>query len=115
MIIRDGYLYGVQDAGVAFCWKADSGKEAWTGRLAGTFSASPVLVGDLFFATNESGKTFIYKATPESFALVGQNQLGEEVLATPTFCGSRVYMRVALFEKGQRQEMLYCLGKGEPK
>ena len=111
MLVRDGYLYSVLDAGVAMCWKGDTGEEVWKGRLGGTFSASPVLVGEHFFATNESGKTFIFKATPEAFDLVAENQLGEEVFATPTLCGDRIYMRVAHQTNGQRQEMLYCLGQ----
>lgn len=113
MLIKDGYLYGVQDAGIATCWKCDGGKEQWKERIGGTFSASPVLVGDLLFATNEAGKTFVFKAKPDAFELVGQNQLGTEVMATPTFCGNRIYMRVATTTDGKRQEMLYCLGKGE--
>jgi hypothetical protein len=43
--------------------------------------------------------------------LIGENQLGNEVLATPTICGDRIYLRVAIQEKGRRQEMLYCIGK----
>ena len=110
MLVHEGYLYGVLDSGMAMCWKCDSGKEMWKGRLGGTFSASPVLVGELLFATNEAGRTFIFKAASEAFDLVGQNQLGEEVLATPTICGDRIYMRVAVQDKGRRQEMLYCVG-----
>jgi outer membrane protein assembly factor BamB len=113
LVVRDGYLYGVLDAGVAVCWKCDTGKEVWRGRLGGTFSASPVLVGDLLFATNEAGRTFLVKASPGGFELVGDNQLGDEVMATPTFCGSRIYLRVATHDKGRRQEMLYCVGKAD--
>lgn len=111
LVVRDGYLYGVQDGGFAFCWKCSTGEEVWRHRLGGTFSASPVLVGELLFATNESGRTFIYKATPEGFHLVAENRLGEEVLATPAICGGRIYMRVARYDGRKRQEMLYCLGK----
>jgi outer membrane protein assembly factor BamB len=113
MLAHNGHLYAVLDAGVAVCWKCDTGKEVWKGRLAGTFSASPVMVGEHIFATNEAGRTFIFKASPEAFELVGENQLGNEVLATPTICGDRIYMRVADKDKGQRQEILYCLGKRE--
>jgi outer membrane protein assembly factor BamB len=113
MIVRDGHLYSVLDAGVAMCWRCTDGKELWKGRLGGTFSASPVLVGDDLFATNEAGHTFIFKATPEKFELVGENQLGDEVFATPTFCGNRVYFRVAQRTDGKRQEWLYGLGKGD--
>jgi outer membrane protein assembly factor BamB len=113
MLVLNGYLYAVLDNGIAVCWKADTGKEVWKGRLKGIFSASPVLVGEHIFATNESGRTFIFKATPKAFELVGENQLGNEVLPTPTFCGGRIYLRVANKSQDKRQEMLYCVGEKE--
>ena len=113
MIAKDGYLYAVLDAGMAVCWKCASGEEMWKGRLGGTYSASLVLAGEHLFATNESGRTFIFKASPEAFQLVGENRLDGEILATPAICASRIYLRVATSDKGQRREMLYCLGKRE--
>jgi outer membrane protein assembly factor BamB len=110
MLVRDGYLYSVLDAGVAICWKADTGEEVWKNRIAGTFSASPILVGDRIFVTNEAGQTYIFKASPEGFELLGENQLGDEAFATPTICGSRIYTRIAKVTDGKRQEYLYCLG-----
>ena len=110
MLVRDGYLYTVLDAGVAMCWKCDTGEEVWKGRIEGTFSASPVMVGEHIFATSEAGKTYIYKASPAGFELVGDNQLGSDVYATPTIVGSRIYMRVATQRDGKRVESLYCLG-----
>jgi outer membrane protein assembly factor BamB len=111
MIAKDGYLYGVLDAGVAMCWKSDTGKEVWKGRIDGTFSASPILVGDRLYATNEAGKTYVLKATPEAFELLAENQLGEEVFATPTICGGRIYFRIANQVDGKRQEELVCVGE----
>jgi outer membrane protein assembly factor BamB len=113
LLVQDGYLYAVLDAGRAVCWECATGKEVWSGHLGGTFSASPVLAGEHLFATNESGRTYIFKATPKAFEVVGENQLGDEVLATPTICGDRIYLRVATLDKGRRQEWLYCLGEGE--
>lgn len=111
LLILDDYLYAVTDAGVAVCWKSDTGEEAWKGRLAGTFSASPVLVGEHIFATNEGGETFVFKAKPSAFELVEKNSLGDEVFATPTICKSRIYMRVAERQDGERKEALYCIAE----
>ncbi|WP_373652022.1 PQQ-binding-like beta-propeller repeat protein [Schlesneria sp. DSM 10557] len=108
---KDGYLYAVLDAGVAICWKSDTGEEKWKQRIEGTFSASPVLVGDKIFATNETGTTYIFKATPEGFEDLGENKLEDEAFATPTICGDRIYFRVASLKQGHRQELLYCLGE----
>ncbi|MBI2803936.1 MAG: PQQ-binding-like beta-propeller repeat protein [Planctomycetes bacterium] len=111
MIERDGYLYAVQDGGIASCWKFDTGKEVWKARLGGAFTASLILVGDRLYAANESGRTFIFKADPNGFEAIAENQLGDEVMATPAICGGRIYLRVAVNQKGQRREFLYCLGQ----
>jgi outer membrane protein assembly factor BamB len=111
LLVRDGYLFGVLDAGIAVCWKSDSGQEVWKERLGGTFSASPVLVGDKIFATNEAGETFIYAADPTQFHEIGKNRLGDEVLATAVICDSKIYYRAAKIIDGKREEFLYCLGE----
>jgi outer membrane protein assembly factor BamB len=113
LLVKDGYLYAVQDAGTAVCWRCPTGEEVWKGRLAGTFSASPILVGEHILATNESGRTFVFKASPTAFEVVAENRLGDEALATPAVCGGHICMRVAKQDKGRRQEWLYYLGKGE--
>ncbi|MEQ9411079.1 MAG: PQQ-binding-like beta-propeller repeat protein [Fuerstiella sp.] len=111
MLVKDGYLYAVLDAGIATCRSAETGAEQWKGRLAGTFSSSPVLVGDRIYAGNEEGSTFVFAATPEKFELLATNRLGDSVFATPTICGSRIFLRVAFEQDGARQEYLYCLGQ----
>ncbi len=110
-LIHEGHLYGVLDAGQATCWAADTGKELWKARLGGTFSASPVRVGDRIYATNEAGETFVFRASPEKFTQLAASKLGDEVFATPAICGNRIYTRVAHKIEGRRQEMLYCLGE----
>ncbi len=110
LLLKQGRLYGVLDAGTAACWAADTGKELWKERLGGTFSASPVLVGDRIYATNEAGQTFIFEAGSEKFTKLGANKLGDEAFGTPAICGGRIYTRVAQKIDGRRQELLYCLG-----
>lgn len=111
MLLKDGYLYAVTDAGVAICWEAATGKEQWKNRIGGTFSSSPVLVGDNIYAVNEAGKAFVFAAEPKEFKSVATSQLGDEVFATPTICGGRIYLRVAENTDAGRQEVLYCLGE----
>jgi hypothetical protein len=111
LLAKDGYLFGVLDAGVAVCWLAASGEEIWKSRIGGTFTSSPVLVGSNLFATDEAGKTTIFRASAKKFELVGTNQLGDECFATPTFIGSRIYTRGATHADGKRQEWLFCLGE----
>jgi outer membrane protein assembly factor BamB len=110
MLARDGFLYAVTDNGVATCWKAATGENVWQHRLGGTFTSSPVLMGDHLFASNEAGTTFVLKVTETGVEEVAENQLGDEVYSTPTICGGRIYMRVAKQINGNRQEFLFCLG-----
>jgi len=109
LLQRDGFLYVTLDAGIASCFRCDTGKELWKSRLGGTFSSSPVMVGDRIYATNEEGVTHIFKANPKKFEKVAENKLGQSVFATPAICGDRIYMRVAHNENDQRQEYLYCI------
>jgi outer membrane protein assembly factor BamB len=111
LLERDGFLFGVLDAGVAACWKSDTGAEQWKKRLGGEFTASPVLVNNLIYASSENGETFVYRANPEKYEQVSVNKLGNQILASPTICGSRIYLHVVEEVDGRRQEMLYCLAK----
>lgn len=111
MVVHDNYLYAVNDSGIVLCIDMNTGEETWKERLGGTFNSSLVLVGDQIYATDERGKTYIYKANPKQFELIAQSKLGDDVYPTPTICGNRIYMRVAHFEDGERQEYLYCIGK----
>ncbi len=110
MIVHEEHLFAVQDGGIAICLKSDTGEERWKERLNGTFTSSLALAGENLFATNESGQTFVFKASPDKFEQVALNQLGDEVFACPAFCGDRIYMRVVERNGNERQEMLYCLG-----
>jgi hypothetical protein len=111
MLVHDKHLYATQDDGNTTCWECATGKKIWSERLGGTFSSSPVLVGERIYATNEAGKTFIFIATPSGLKVEAENQLGNEAFATPTICGGRIYTRIAVIGNDKtRQEWLYCLG-----
>jgi len=114
MLVHDGYLYTVTDAGIAMCFEAASGNELWKSRLGGTFNASLVLVGDRIYAANQEGKTFVFRARSDNYEQLAENQLGDDVYATPAICGGRIYHRVAEQAGEVRQEWLYCIG-GEAK
>ena len=112
MLVKSGHLYAVMDAGLAVCWKADTGEELWKERLGGDFFASPVMAGDRIYAVNVAGKAFVFEARPAGFKLLAQNQLGNQAYASPVICGDRIYLRVAA--RGEsRQEFLYCVAQTE--
>ena len=110
MLIHDGHIYAVDDNGIAWCWHAKTGQEKWKQRLQGPVSASPVLVGDTIYASNERGTTFVFKANPQRFEAIARNQLGTESFATPTVVDNVMYLRVASGQGGGRSETLYAIG-----
>jgi outer membrane protein assembly factor BamB len=110
MLVRDGRLYFVTDAGVAMCRESSTGKELFSLRLGGTFSSSPVIVGDNLYAFNEAGEGFVLKITPTAFEKIAENKVGDEVFSEPAICGSQIFLRVASHADGKRHETLYCFG-----
>lgn len=111
LLASDGRLFAVMDAGIAMCWDSATGRELWKGRLNGTFSSSPVMVGNVIHATNEDGVTFVFRTDMEELRIVSENKLGDSVFATPAICRSRIYNRIAVVVDGVRQEHLVCIGE----
>jgi outer membrane protein assembly factor BamB len=110
LLAYDGHVYGLTDSGVAHCWRAADGKEMWKARLKGQVSVSPVLAGGNIYQGCEAGTIYVYKATPDGFEQVAQNQLGDEAYASPAVAGNQMFWRVAKNDGGRRQEILYCIG-----
>jgi outer membrane protein assembly factor BamB len=102
-VYHDGRLYVVADTGLATCFEAATGKQVWQDRLAGNFSASPVLAGERLYATNESGKTYVVKTGPK-IEIAAVNDLGDGGMASPAVCGGQIFLRT--------QQSLYCIGSG---
>jgi len=70
------------DSGVVSCLDAKSGELKWMERVAGSCSASLLHAGGRIYLTDESGKTFVFKAGIP-FKLLAENDLEERTLATP--------------------------------
>ncbi|MEO7798502.1 MAG: PQQ-binding-like beta-propeller repeat protein [Opitutaceae bacterium] len=111
LLVREGHVYGVTDAGQAICWQADTGEQLWREKVGRDFFASPVMVGSWIYATSQAGVTSVFEATPQQFKLLAQNQLGDEALASPAICGNRIYLRAAKKTGETRQEYLWCIGQ----
>ncbi|WP_417739580.1 PQQ-binding-like beta-propeller repeat protein [Rosistilla oblonga] len=109
MLIAKGHVFAILDAGIATCLNVETGEQIWKERLGGTFSSSPVLVGENIYVTSESGKTHIFKASVEGFESVATNSLGSKVFATPAICGGQIFTRVSLTADEKTQEYVYCL------
>lgn len=106
-LARGDYFYFVNDAGLAGCFHARTGKRIWLERLTDTsFASSPLLIDGKIYATSIAGEVYVLAAEPK-FKMMAHNELGETVRATGAVAAGRLYLR------GDRH--LYCIGKGEGK
>ena len=105
LLLADGLLYMVEDAGKVTCFEARTGRVVWEGKLPGAFSSSPVLAGGRIYVANEAGVTYVLKPG-RTFELLAQNDLADGAFATPVVSGGRIYLRTF--------HWLYCLGAESP-
>ncbi len=95
--VSDGErLYLVTDRGLAICLDLQTGERVWgPERLAnGTYSASPVRIGDRIYATSEDGTTTVFRAGPR-FEILATNELGGYTLASPAVSDGQIFLRTA--------------------
>lgn len=110
MLAHDGYVYAFSDQGIVHCWEGSTGREMWRQRLQGPVSTSPLMVGDLIYATNEAGTTWVFRANPQKYEQVSKNQLGDSGFASMVAVDNKLYIRTAKGEGPLRRETLYCIG-----
>lgn len=91
-VYSDGFLYVLSDDGRLTCVQALTGNVEWTRRLNGSFSASPVIVGDSLFCANESGLTYFVRQG-SSNPLIIENTVSGSIVASPIFAGDSLFLR----------------------
>ena len=99
-IAYKGHLFLWGDNGVVVCLETQSGREVWTQRVGGIYSASPVCVDGKLYCIARDGTVLVMAAGP-SYALLGKSSLGESCHSTPAVAGGRMFIRGF--------EHLYCL------
>lgn len=102
-VIVGDYVYRLQSPGTLRCWKASSGEQVYSQKLAGVGStwASPIAdeEGHLFFANG--GKSYVVKAGP-AFEVIAVNDLEDANHASAAVGGGQIYIM------GLKQ--LWCIG-----
>jgi len=68
------------------------------------------LLGDRILWANEGGTFYVWRASPDKFELLAENQVGDESFASPAVAGGRLFLRVAKQVDEKRQEYLFCIG-----
>ncbi len=108
-VYHDGYLYWLDNKGIAYCANAKTGEEVYEERMriggrGDKVYASGVLAdGKIYYVTRQDG-TFVLATGPE-FDQLAHNDLGDESVfnATPVVSKSQLLIRSDRF--------LYCIGK----
>lgn len=105
-ILVGDYLFVVNMAGIATCYRAGDGKQLWQERLDGNFSASPIVAAGLVYIQNEAGQTLVIKPG-DTLEVVARNDLGapEGELFRSTLAPSdgQLFFR--------SDGVVYCVGK----
>lgn len=98
-VVYGDYLYQINDmSSIVTCLNARTGETVWQERLGRPrregISASPVVVDDKLFVTNDEGLTFVLGTGPE-FELLHVNDIGAPTLASPALVDGVWYVRTA--------------------
>jgi outer membrane protein assembly factor BamB len=99
-LVCDDLLFTVLDSGIVICREAGIGHEVWTKRLGDSFFASPVAAGGMIYALDNSGTTYVLRASRD-FERIAENRLEETCFATPAIANGRIYIRSL--------DHLYCI------
>ena len=92
ILLVDGLIYMIGDAGIASCIDAKTGEQVWQQRIGGEYSASPLYADGRLWFFSEDGKTTVLKPG-RVFEQVGENRLDEGFLASPAIAGKAFYLR----------------------
>lgn len=96
-VIHDGYIYILNDPGVAECFELETGKLIWEERLRGPAAksdnwSSMVLADGKLYAINQGGDAFVLKANPK-FEVLATNSLGEATIASMAVSDGDLFVR----------------------
>jgi outer membrane protein assembly factor BamB len=94
LLLVEGRLLAATDNGVLRMLDAATGRDLWTKRFGGEFSASPVACGNIALVINEAGKGAFIRLG-DKWESVGEIDLGSPTFATPAIARGCVFLRTA--------------------
>jgi len=108
-VISAGHIYIHNDPGVAECFDLATGKLVWEERLKGPGPksdswSSMVLAGERLYVVNQSGDTFVLKASPK-FEVLATNSLGETTISSIAASNGELFIRT--------HKALWCIAAGK--
>ena len=94
VVVANGHVYMVSDAGIAACTEAATGKVIWKKRLGGNFSASPIYADGRIYFPGDNGLCYVIAAKPR-YELLAKNDLEEPILASFAVTGDALIIRTS--------------------
>ncbi|MFN8006916.1 MAG: PQQ-binding-like beta-propeller repeat protein [Terriglobia bacterium] len=85
-------IYMINDAGIASCIEARTGKVLWRERIGGEYSASPAFADGKIWFFSEDGKTTVI-ASDRTFQRLAESQLGDGYMASPAIVERSLFLR----------------------
>lgn len=85
-------LFSVDDTGVASCLEAKTGKNVWSQRVGGAYTASPVYVDGRLYLFDHAGKTTVIAPEP-AYRVLATNELERGFRASPAIAGKAFFLR----------------------
>jgi len=108
-LVSENRVYLVKSLGVISCLNSKTGQpffeRARTG-IKGEYFASPLKIGDKILVISSLGTLFLIRDR-ESFEMVSQNAINEEIIATPAIVDHTLYLR--------SREHLWAFAKKPPR
>ena len=92
-VLVNGILYQTTRGGIISALDAKTGKDLWEDRMEGQHLPGPVVLGDKLLFSNDRGQTFLVRASPEKFELVGKNQLAEPITSSAVVADGAIFIR----------------------
>lgn len=96
-LISENRVFFVKSLGLLTCLDIETGEPFYEGErlgVKGEYYTSPVKVGDAILVASSLGSVIAIRDS-EQFEIVAQNDLGEEILATPAIVDDTLYLRTA--------------------
>jgi len=101
-VVCGGWLFLVDNMGIARCLDALTGEVLWEQRLRGRHRASPIAAGGRIYFLNTEGLTTVVSASA-NFEKLAENQLDDRTYASPAVSDGKIFIR--------GREWLYCIGR----
>jgi len=92
ILLANDLIFMVNDTGIVSAVDPRTGDVVGRGRIEGTYSASPIAIGNRIYAFSEDGKTTVFEATRE-LKVVGESFLEDGFMASPATDGNALILR----------------------